>query len=71
MRDVNASFNERVDGPKFIRAALDFKDDPADLLYRLTNPQVGKLSPLWHNAAGKGHAATAASSCVASCSLIT
>jgi hypothetical protein len=48
MRDPTATFNERVDGPKFIRAVLEFKDEPADLLYRLTNPHVRQLSQMQH-----------------------
>ncbi len=41
MKDANTTFDERRDGPRFMRAALEFKDDPVDLLYRLTKPQVG------------------------------
>lgn len=44
IKDENAAFNPRIDGPRFMRAALEFKDDPVDLLYMLTNAQVGT----WH-----------------------
>jgi hypothetical protein len=40
IKDGSASFDARTDGPRFMRAALEFKDDPSDLLYCLTKPQV-------------------------------
>ena len=40
IKDSSAAFDARTDGPSFIRAALEFKDDPVDLLYCLTKPQV-------------------------------
>jgi hypothetical protein len=40
IKDGSATFDARRDGPRFMRAALEFKDDPADLLYCLTKPQV-------------------------------
>jgi hypothetical protein len=40
IRDSSATFSPS-DGPKFLKAALELgADDPVDLLYRLTNPQV-------------------------------
>lgn len=40
IRDGNADFNPTTDGPRFMRAALEFKDDPVDLLYNLTKTKV-------------------------------
>jgi hypothetical protein len=45
IKDGSASFDARKDGPRFMRAALEFKDDPSDLLYCLTKPQVHS----WHS----------------------
>ncbi|WIA14242.1 hypothetical protein OEZ85_002778 [Tetradesmus obliquus] len=39
IKDSSAAFDARTDGPRFIRAALEFQDDPVDLLYCLTKPQ--------------------------------
>jgi hypothetical protein len=41
IKDGSAAFDARTDGPRFMRAALEFQDDPVDLLYCLTKQQVG------------------------------
>lgn len=46
IKDGSATFDARRDGPRFIRAALEFQDDPVDLLYCLTNEQVPVLDRL-------------------------
>jgi hypothetical protein len=39
MKNVDAAFRAAEDGPRFLAAMLDF-DDPLELLYRITSPQV-------------------------------
>jgi hypothetical protein len=37
--DGSATF-DATDAAKFFKACLEFKDEPVELLYRLTDPQV-------------------------------
>jgi hypothetical protein len=39
MKQKDAPFDRERDGPRFMQAVIDY-DDPVDLLYRMTSPQV-------------------------------